>query len=109
MFENLKDIGALMKQAQQMQQKIAEMQEELERMEVQGSSGAGLVRVALSGKGETRRLQIDASLMVPSEKSVLEDLIVAACNDARGRLEAAVAERMKGMTGGLPLPPGLRL
>jgi len=109
MFENLKDIGALMKQAQQMQQKIAEMQEELDRIEVDGSSGAGLVRVTVSGRGETRRLHIDASLLVPSEKGVLEDLVVAACNDARGRLEATVSERMKSMTGGLPLPPGLRL
>ena len=109
MFENLKDIGALMKQAQQMQQKIAEMQQELERIEVEGNAGAGLVRVTLSGKGETRRLQIDPSLLVPAEKGVLEDLIVAACNDARGRLETTVAEHMKSMTGGLQLPPGLKL
>ena len=109
MFENLKDIGALMKQAQQMQQKIAEMQQELDRIEVEGTAGAGLVRITLSGMGETRRLQIDPSLLVPAEKGVLEDLVVAACNDARARLEATVSEHMKSMTGGLPLPPGLRL
>jgi nucleoid-associated protein EbfC len=109
MFENLKDIGALMKQAQQMQQKIAEMQAELERIEVNGSAGAGLVRVTLSGKGEARQIQIDPSLLVPAERGVLEDLLVAAFNDGRSRLEATVAEHMKSMTGGLPLPPGLRL
>lgn len=109
MFENLKDIGALMKQAQQMQQKIAEMQAELEKIEVHGSAGAGMVRVTLSGKGEARQIQIDPSLMIASERGVLEDLLVAAFNDGRSRLEATVAERMKSMTGGLPLPPGLRL
>jgi len=109
MFENLKDLGALMKQAQQMQQKLAEMQQELESVEVSGNAGAGMVRVTLSGKGEARRIEIDPSLLQPAERGVLEDLLVAAFNDARGRLEATVAERMKGLTGGLPLPPGFRL
>ena len=109
MFENLKDLGALMKQAQQMQQKLAEMQQELERVEVSGSAGAGMVRVTLSGKGEARRIEIDPSLLQPAERGVLEDLLVAAFNDARARLETTVAERMKGLTGGMPLPPGFRL
>ena len=109
MFENLKDFGALMKQAQQMQQKVAEMQQELERIEVSGSAGAGMVRATLNGKGEARRIEIDGSLLVPAEKGVLEDLIVAAVNDARGRVDAEVAERMKSLTGGLPLPPGFKL
>lgn len=109
MFENLKDLGALMKQAQQMQQKVGELQQELAGMELVGVAGAGMVKVTVDGRGATRRVEIDPSLFAPADRAVVEDLVVAACNDARVRVEQAVAERMKAMTGGLPLPPGFRL
>ena len=109
MFDKLKDLGGLMAQAQQMQQKIKDLQAELERQEIVGSSGAGLVKVTVNGKNETRRIEIDASLFKPENKGVVEDLIVAAANDARGKVEAAVQEQMKQITGGIPLPPGFKL
>jgi DNA-binding YbaB/EbfC family protein len=109
MFDKLKDLGGLMAQAQQMQAKMKELQEQLERQEIVGSSGAGMVKVTVNGKGETRRLEIDASLFKPEDKGVVEDLIVAACNDARAKVEETVQERMKQITGGLPLPPGFKL
>jgi DNA-binding YbaB/EbfC family protein len=109
MFDKLKDLGGLMAQAQQMQAKMKELQEQLERQEIIGSSGAGMVKVTVNGKGETRRIDIDASLFKPEDKGVVEDLIVAAANDARGKVEETVQERMKQITGGLPLPPGFKL
>jgi DNA-binding YbaB/EbfC family protein len=98
-----------MQQAQQVQQKVQELQAQLERMEIVGSSGAGLVKVTVNGKNETRRVEIDASLFKPEEKGVVEDLIVAAANDARGKVEETVQEQMRSITGGLPLPPGFKL
>ena len=109
MFDKLKDLGGLMQQAQQMQQKMKELQEQLERQEIVGSSGAGMVKVTVNGKGETRQVEIDASLFKPEDKGVVEDLIVAAANDARSKVEETVQEQMKSITGGLPLPPGFRL
>jgi DNA-binding YbaB/EbfC family protein len=109
MFDKLKDLGGLMAQAQQMQQKIKDLQAELERQEIVGSSGAGMVKVTLNGKGATLRVEIDASLFKPDDKGVVEDLIVAAANDARGKVEDAMQEQMKSITGGLPLPPGFKL
>ena len=109
MFDKLKDLGGLMAQAQQMQQKMKELQDQLERQEIVGSSGAGLVKVTVNGKNETRRIEIDASLFKPEDKGVVEDLIVAAANDARGKVEAVVQEQMKQITGGIPLPPGFKL
>ena len=109
MFDKLKDLGGLMQQAQAMQQKVQELQAELERMEIVGSSGAGLVKVTVNGRNETRKVDIDTSLLKPDDKGVVEDLLVAACNDARTRVEDLVQERMKSITGGLPLPPGFRL
>ena len=109
MFDKLKDLGGLMQQAQQMQQKMKELQDQLERQEIVGSSGAGLVKVTVNAKNETRRVEIDASLFKPEDKGVVEDLIVAAANDARGKVEAVVQEQMKQITGGLPLPPGFML
>ncbi|TWT03224.1 YbaB/EbfC family nucleoid-associated protein [Reyranella sp. CPCC 100927] len=105
----MKDLGALMKQAQEMQQKIGELQERLADSEVVGQSGAGLVKVTLNGKNEMRRVEIDPSLLVADEKGVLEDLIVAATNDARIKVETLVQDQMRGLTGGLPLPPGFKL
>ena len=109
MFDKLKDLGGLMAQAQQMQQKMKELQEQLERQEIVGSSGAGMVTVTVNGKGETRKVEIDASLFKADDKGVVEDLIVAAANDARAKVEAVVQEQMKQITGGLPLPPGFKL
>src|SRR5271154_1143466 len=109
MFDKLKDLGGLMQQAQAMQQKMQELQATLERMEIVGSSGAGLVKVTVNGKNETKRVDIDPSLFKPAEKGVAEDLIVAAANDARTKVEQIVQEQMRSLTGGLPLPPGLTL
>ena len=105
----MKNLGQMMKQAQAMQAKMAEMQEKLGQLEVTGQSGAGMVKATLNGKSELRRLKIDPSLVDPNEVEVMEDLIVAAVNDARSKVETAVAEEMKKVTGGLDLPPGLKL
>jgi nucleoid-associated protein EbfC len=105
----MKNIGQMLKQAQEMQGRMAEMQERLATAEVSGASGAGLVQVMLSGKGEVKRIQIDKSLMLPDEVEVLEDLLMAAFNDAKTRLDAHVAEEMQKLTGGLQLPPGMKL
>jgi len=109
MFDKLKDLGGLMQQAQAMQQKVQELQAELEKMEIVGTSGAGLVKVTVNGRNETRKVEIDVALLKPDDKGLVEDLVVAACNDARTRVEELVQERMRGLTGGLPLPPGFRL
>lgn len=109
MFGGLKDFGALMKQAQDMQRQIGELQEQLAAAEVVGQSGAGLVKATLNGKGEARRVEIDGSLMTPADKGVLEDLLVAAINDARGKVDALTQERMRALTGGMQLPPGMKL
>ena len=109
MFDKLKDLGGLMQQAQQMQQKMQELQVALERLEIVGSSGAGLVKVTVNGKNETRKIEIDTSLFKPEDKGVVEDLIVAAANDARAKVEQTVQEQMRDITGGLPLPPGFKL
>ena len=105
----MKNLGALMKQAQDMQEKMGEMQERLAGIEVDGSSGAGLVQVTLSGKSEMRGVKVDPSLMKPDEAEVLEDLIVAATNDARARLETRMQDEMSTVTGGLQLPPGFKM
>ena len=105
----MKNIMSMMKQAQELQSKMAEMQAELEALQVEGASGGGLVRVTLTGKGAMARVAIDASLMKPEDVEILEDLIVAAHNDAKQKAEHAMAEKMQALTGGLPLPPGLKL
>ena len=103
------DILGLMKKAQAMQSKLAETQEELSRVEVEGQSGGGLVKVTLSGKGDMRAIKLDPSLMKPEEVEMCEDLIVAAFADAKSKSEAAAAEKMQELTAGLPLPPGMKL
>jgi DNA-binding YbaB/EbfC family protein len=105
----MKNLGQMMKQAQQMQAKMAEMQARLETVEMNGSSGGGMVSVTVGGKGDLRKIKIDKSLVDPTEVEVLEDLIVAAFNDAKGRVEAHMAEEMGKLTGGLNLPPGMKL
>jgi nucleoid-associated protein EbfC len=105
----MKNIGQMLKQAQEMQDRMAEMQERLAGAEVSGAAGAGLVQVTLTGKGEAKRIRIDKSLILPDELEVLEDLLMAAFNDAKSHLDAHVAEEMQKLTGGLKLPPGIKL
>ncbi|EKV32523.1 hypothetical protein co-occurring with RecR [Caenispirillum salinarum AK4] len=105
----MKNLGQLMKQAQQMQSKMTEMQEKLGELEVAGTSGGGMVTVTLNGKGEMRGVKIDKSLIDPEDVEVLEDLIVAAHNDAKGKAEEAMQEEMQKVTGGMQLPPGMKL
>jgi nucleoid-associated protein EbfC len=103
------DFLGLMKQAAELKSKMEAMQAELERLEVDGTAGGGLVTVRLSGKGEMKSVKIDDSLIKPQERQIIEDLIVAAHADARRKAEGLVQEKMKSVTGGLPLPPGLKL
>ena len=100
------DFLGLMKQAAELKSKMEAMQAELDQIEVEGSSGGGLVTVKLSGKGEMKAVKIDDTLIKPSEKEIVEDLIVAAHADARRKAEALLQEKMKSVAGGLPLPPG---
>jgi hypothetical protein len=105
----MKNFAEMMKQAQALQGRMADMQAELERTMIDGRSGGGMVVVTLSGKGDMVHVKIDPSLLKPEEAEILEDLIVAAHNDAKIKVEEAMKEKMKGLTGGLPLPPGLKL
>ena len=102
-------LGNMMKQAQQIQKKMSEAQEKLKSIEVEGSSGGGMVKVISTAKGEIKKVSIDPSLMKDSEKEITEDLIVAAINDAKQKAESAAQEEMKNITGGLALPPGMKL
>jgi DNA-binding YbaB/EbfC family protein len=103
------DFLGLVKQATEFKSKMEAMQAELEQLEVEGVAGGGVVTVKLSGKGDLRGARIDDSLLKPDQKEILEDLIVAAHADARRKLEATLQEKMQALTGGLPLPPGLKL
>ncbi len=105
----MKNLGNLMKQAQEMQAKMQEMQDRLAGVEISGSSGAGMIRVTLTGKGDMREVKIDPSLFNSEDAEVVEDLIVAAFNDARAKVEAHMQEEMSKVTGGLNLPPGMKL
>jgi len=103
------DFLGLMKQATELKSKMDAIQAELERLEVEGAAGGGLVVLKLSGKGELRGARIDDSLLKPDQKEILEDLLVAAHAEARRKLDTLLAEKMQALTGGLPLPPGLKL
>ena len=105
----MKNLGQMLKQAQELQSRMAAMQEKLATVEITGSAGGGMVRVTLDGKGEAKKVTIDPGLMAPGEEAVVEDLVRAALNDAKGKLEAVVREKMSELTGGLPLPPGMQL
>jgi nucleoid-associated protein EbfC len=105
----MRDIMGLMKQAQAMQSKLQEAQAELDTIEVEGQSGGGMVRVTLSAKGAMKGVLIDPSLLKSDEKEILEDLIVAAHADARAKADRVTEEKMKEMTAGLSLPPGMKL
>ena len=105
----MKDIFGMMKQVQQMQERAQRMQEELAGVEIGGEAGGGLVRVTLTGKGDVKGIKIDPSLMKPEEAEIVEDLVVAAMRDAKAKVEVEMQGRMQELTGGLPIPPGLKL
>ena len=102
------DIMGMMKKAQALQAKLQEAQDELGRHEVEGSAGGGMVGLTLTAKGEMKAVRIDPSLLTPSDKEMLEDLIVAAFSDAKTKADRAAAEKMQELTAGLPLPPGMK-
>lgn len=103
------NIGQMMKQVQDMQAKMAQMQEKLGTLEISGQSGGGMVQATMNGKGEMKKVKIEPKLVDPADIEVLEDLIVAACNDAKAKMDAAVAEETGTIMGGLQLPPGMKL
>ena len=105
----MKNLGQMMKQAQELQSRMNEMQAKLDQIEITGASGGGMVQVTLNGKREMKGLKIDKSLADPEEVEVLEDLVIAAFNDASSKVEAKLAEEMGKLTGGLKLPPGMKL
>ena len=103
------DFNNMLKQAQELQKKMADAQKKVEELEAEGTSGGGLVRVKINGKNITTSINIDDSLISKDEKEILEDLIVAALNDARENVQKKIAEEMNSLTGGLKLPPGMKL
>ena len=103
------DFNNMLKQAQELQKKMADAQKKVEELEAEGSSGGGLVKVKINGKNITTSLSIDDSLISKDEKEILEDLIVAALNDARENVQKKISEEMSSLTGGLKLPPGMKL
>jgi DNA-binding YbaB/EbfC family protein len=105
----MKNLAGLMKQAQQMQSKMEEMQTRLQSLEMTGEAGAGLVKVTLNGKNDLRRIKIDPKIIDPADSEMLEDLILAAHRDARTKIDAVSAEEMQKVTGGMQLPPGMKL
>ncbi|HJZ32573.1 MAG TPA: YbaB/EbfC family nucleoid-associated protein [Hyphomicrobiaceae bacterium] len=105
----MKDLMKMMKQAQEIQGRMQQLQTDLANLEVEGQSGAGLVKVTLNGRGDARGVKIDPSLVKPEDTEMLEDLIVAALQDAKSKVEAAAQAKMQEITGGLALPPGLKL
>jgi nucleoid-associated protein EbfC len=102
-------IAGLMKQAQAMQDNMKKMQDQLALIEVEGNSGAGMVKVVMTCRNEVKRITIDASMMVPDDKDLLEDLVAAAVNDALRKAEETSQQKMSGVTAGLPLPPGFKM
>jgi nucleoid-associated protein EbfC len=103
------DIMGLMKKAQAVQAKMKDVQDELERLEVEGQSGGGMVKVTLNGKGQMKAIALDPALMKPEDREMAEDLILAAHADARGKADCLTEEKMQAVTAGLPLPPGMKL
>ncbi|WP_024275365.1 YbaB/EbfC family nucleoid-associated protein [Hyphomicrobium sp. 802] len=105
----MKDIMGMMKQVGRMQARLKEMQDELQKAEIEGQAGGGLVHVTVDGRGELKRVRIDPSLMKPDEVEILEDLIVAAATDAKAKVDNVMQAKMAEITGGLPIPPGMKL
>jgi DNA-binding YbaB/EbfC family protein len=109
MFKGLGDMAKLMQQAQQMQEKLAEAQARIEDMEAEGAAGAGMVSARVNGKGELRGVSIGPSMMTAEDREILEDLIVAAVNDAQDKARDMAQTEMAKITEGLPLPPGMKM
>ncbi|MDX6751378.1 YbaB/EbfC family nucleoid-associated protein [Geminicoccaceae bacterium 1502E] len=105
----MKNLSNMLKEAQKLQQRMGEMQQKLAETEMDGQSGGGLVTVTLNGKGEMRGIKIDKSLADPEEMEILEDLVVAATNDAKAKIDAHLQAEMGKLAGGMPLPPGMKL
>jgi nucleoid-associated protein EbfC len=105
----MKNLGNMMKQAQQMQARMQEMQQKLAQTEMTGQAGGGMVQVTLAGSGELRKIKLEKSVVDPNDVEMLEDLIVAACNDAKTKLDAHVQEETSKLMGGMQLPPGMKL
>jgi DNA-binding YbaB/EbfC family protein len=103
------DLMEMMKQARELQERLESLQREVAAMEIEGSAGGGLVRVTVDGKGGLKAVNIDPSVVKPDEVEILEDLIVAAVSEARGKAESAAQSKMQELAGGLPLPPGFTL
>lgn len=104
----MKDLMGMMKKAQELQGRMQKMQEDMAALEVEGQAGAGMVKVTLNGKGDMQSLRIDPSLVKPGDGEMIEDLVIAAFKDAKSKVEVAMAEKMKEVTGGLPIPPGMK-
>ncbi len=105
----MRDIMGMMGKLQEMQQKMQELQTELEQSEITGQSGGGMVSVTLNGKGDMQAVKIDPTLLNPDESEILEDLIVAATQDAKSKVDQASQEKMQSLTSGMPIPPGMKL
>ena len=105
----MNNFSDMMKKAQEMQKKMQEMQESLADLEVEGSSGGGVVKITMNCKNEVKKISLDPSIIKEDEKEVMEDLIVAALNDAKIKVEEKSQEKMKELTGGLGLPPGMKM
>lgn len=105
----MKNLGNMMKQAQQMQTRMTEMQDAMEAHEVEGNAGGGMIKVRVTGKREVKSVSIDPALIDPNDPEMLEDLVMAAMNDAKAKIDAYKAEQMSDITGGMPLPPGFKL
>ena len=103
------DFDEIMKMAQNAQNELQKAQDNLDKIEVEGAAGGGMVKIRATAKGRILSVDIDGSLLAPSEKTMIEDLVAAAINDARGKADAAAAEEMQKMQGSLPLPPGFKL
>ncbi|MCP4393761.1 MAG: YbaB/EbfC family nucleoid-associated protein [Alphaproteobacteria bacterium] len=103
----MKDLSGLMAQAQKMQEEMAKMKSSLDDVVITGSSGGGMVEVSLTGKGEMKKIKLDKSLMIEDEVEILEDLVLAAYNDTKEKVESNMKEQLSKMTSGLNLPPGM--
>ena len=105
----MNNFSDMMKKAQEMQKKMQEMQESLSNLEVEGASGGGIVKIIMNCKNEVKKIDIDSSIIKNDEKEVMEDLIIAALNDAKSKAEEKSQDKMKELTGGLGLPPGMKM
>ena len=103
------DFSEIMKQASKIQDQMKSAKEELKNIETEGTSGGGLVKVTINGDHELKKIDIDSSIQVASEKEIIEDLIIAAFTDAKSKINSEIAKKMRDITGGLPIPPGFNI